>query len=188
MLVEFRVANFRSIREEQALSLVANNSDKSLPDHIIQMELPGLSGLHFLKGVALYGANASGKSNVIKALQFVRRLVTTSATRMKPGEEIPVEPFLLDIDSKATASSFEVTFVTKGVRYQFGFAATKTRIVEEYLVAFPKGLPQRWYHRVFNDESNRYDWSEPSSLFKRDGGIQDKTRENAPVHFCWPTV
>jgi AAA15 family ATPase/GTPase len=65
MLIDFKVSNFRSIREEQTFSLVAGNADKELTSCVINRELPGLSGVRFLKGAAIYGANASGKSNVI---------------------------------------------------------------------------------------------------------------------------
>ena len=65
MLIEFKTANFRSIREEQTFSLVASNADKELPDCVIDQPLPGLANVRFLKGAAIYGANASGKSNLI---------------------------------------------------------------------------------------------------------------------------
>lgn len=85
MLIEFKVANFRSIREPQTLSLVASNADQSLSGCVIKRNLPGLAGLRFLKGAALYGANASGKSNVIQAMGFLKNFVVNSATKLQPG-------------------------------------------------------------------------------------------------------
>ena len=178
MLIEFKVANFRSIREEQTFSLVAGKAHKELAANVIDRELPGLSGVRVLKGAAIFGANASGKSNMVAAMRFVTGFVQRSATVIQPGDSTGVEPFKLDRESSAKPSEFEVTFVSRGVRFVFGFAATSTRVLEEYLIAYPKGAPQRWYHRTFNSEKGLYEWAKPSTAFKHDRSLQDKTREN----------
>ena len=179
MLIEFKVANFRSIREEQTFSLVAGNADKELNSCVIDRELPGLSGVRFLKGAAIYGANASGKSNLLSAIQFVAQFVRHSAIKLQPGDPTGAEPFKLDQASAALPSTFEITFVAEGVRFVFGFSATRSRVTEEYLIAYPKGAPQQWYHRSYNAERNAYDWAKPSTAFKHDRSLQDKTRENS---------
>jgi|688.fasta_scaffold175275_2 AAA15 family ATPase/GTPase len=179
MLIELKVTNFRSIREEQTFSLVAGNADKELASCVIDRELPGLSGVRFLKGAAIYGANASGKSNIIEAMGFVTRFVQRSATKLQPGDPTGAEPFKLDRDSASRPSEFEITFVAENDRFVFGFSVTPTRVIEEYLVAYPKGAPQRWYHRTFNTEKNAYEWAKPSTAFKQDKSLEDKTRENS---------
>ncbi|MGA2750347.1 MAG: ATP-binding protein [Verrucomicrobiota bacterium] len=179
MLIEFKVANFRSIREEQKFSLVASNTDKNLPSCVIDRELPGLSGVRFLKGAAIYGANASGKSNVLAAIRYVAGFVVRSATRIQPGGKTGAQPFKLDRESAAKPSEFEITFVADGVRFVFGFAVTPQRVVEEYLVAYPKGVPQRWYQRTFKASKGTYEWAKPSTAFSQDKSLQDKTRENS---------
>jgi predicted ATPase len=179
MLIEFKVTNFRSIREEQTFSLVASNADKDLPACVIDRELPGLSGVKFLKGAAIYGANASGKSNVLAAIKYVSDFVEQSATIIQPGDKTGAEPFKLDRVSATKPSEFEITFVADGVRFVFGFAVTPQRVVEEYLVAYPKGVPQRWYHRKFNVAAEEYEWAKPSTAFKQDKSLQAKTRENS---------
>lgn len=178
MLIEFKVSNFRSIREEQTFSLAAS-SDKELPACIINRELPGLSGVRFLKGAAIYGANASGKSNVIEAFHFLSKYVKRSATKIQPGDSTGAEPFKLDRDSAGRPSKFEITFVVEGVRYLFGLSVNPKRVIEEYLIAYPRGVPQRWYHRSFNPQTNAYDWKTPSSSFKQGKSLQEKTRENS---------
>ncbi len=178
MLIEFKVANFRSIREEQTFSLVAANADKELPESVIEQELPGLSGVRFLKGAAIYGPNASGKSNVIKAIEFAAKFVRRSATKLQPGDPTGAEPFKLDSASVHEPSSFEMTFVAENTRFVFGFSITPQRVVEEYLVAYPKGAPQRWFHRTFDVEKGVYNWAKPSSAFKRDKSLEAKTRDN----------
>jgi hypothetical protein len=178
MLIEFRVSNFRSIREEQTLSLVASNYEKELPEALIDRPLPGLSGMKFLSGAAIYGANASGKSNILKAIAFLRGLVADSAA-LKPGEPTGTEPFKLSRGWQECPSSFELTFEVAGVRYQFYVALTAERIVEESLVAYPAGLPQRWYSRRFAPENNSYAWAYRGRGFKVDKSLQAKTKDNS---------
>lgn len=170
MLVEFRVKNFRSFRDEQVLSFVASN------DTVLEGNCATESKLRLLKAVGIYGPNASGKSNLIKAIDIMRGIVLNSAN-YKPGKKLPVQPFLLDDESQAKPSFFEVTFFHEGIRYQYGFTATDERIHEEWLLAYPKGQPQRWYERNFNKLSTL--WSFGPSLKGEKAKISDKTRDNA---------
>ena len=125
----------------------------------------------------LVGANASGKSNLIKALSFVREFVLDSATELKPRDDTGVTPFLLDQTSRQAPSKFEITFVSQNVRYVFGFSVNRFRVLEEYLIAFPKGLPQTWYHREYVGQT--YRWSGSESALKKATSLRDKTRQNA---------
>ncbi|WP_340123421.1 ATP-binding protein [Methylobacter svalbardensis] len=178
MLIEFKVANFRSIREVQTLSLVADNIDKDMTSALVDRQLPGLSGVKFLKGAAIYGANASGKSNIIEAISFLAEFVKRSATKLEPGDATGTEPFKLDQTSSSKPSEFEITFFAEDIRFVFGVVVTPQRVLEEYLVAYPKGSPQKWYHRTFIEADNRYAWASPSTRFKDDKSLRDKTREN----------
>ena len=178
MLIEFKISNFKSIREEQTFSLVAKNSDKGLPEALVEPKLKGISSLKFLKGAAIFGANASGKTNVLDAMQFVASFVSKGATGSTIGDPISVIPFKLDKDSISRPSTFEVTFVVDGVRYVFGFAATQKRVLREYLVAYPKGIGQNWYERTYEETTNSYRWS-TSPAFDPSKGVQEKTRENS---------
>jgi uncharacterized protein len=179
MLIEFKVANFRSIREMQTLSLVATNADKELPENLIDTALPGLSGMKFLKGAALYGANASGKSNVLEAVSFLVNLVTSSATTLAPGAETGAQPFKLDMESGSAPSEFEITFVVEGTRYVYFASLTKQRIIEESLDAYPKGSPQHWFRRCFHQETGAYEWNSSATYFKGGSELRKRTRENA---------
>lgn len=144
MLVEFRVKNFRSLRDEQALSLVAS-SDKTLAD--THTQATGLSAVpRLLRSAVIYGANASGKSNLIKALQYMRGVVLESAAR-PPGAAFALQPFRLDAVASERPTEFEVTFILDGIRYQYGFAMTSQRIVAEHLLVYKAFKPQRWFER-----------------------------------------
>ncbi len=153
MLVEFRVKNFRSLRDEQVLSLVASN-DKTLHDtHTLSTGLRAAP--HLLKSAVVYGANAGGKSNLIKAMQYMRGVVMESATIIQPGQTFAVQPFRLDDRSASEPTEFEVTFILGGVRYQYGFAMTPQRIVGEHLLVYKAFKPQRWFERYLDRESGK---------------------------------
>lgn len=153
MLVEFRVKNFRSLREEQVLSLVASK-DKSLEDtHVVSTELKAVPGL--LRSAVVYGANASGKSNLIKALQYMRGVVVESAAVIQPGQAFLVQPFRLDEHMAGEPTEFELTFVLDQVRYQYGFKMNQQRIVSEHLLVYKAFKPQRWFERHFDYETGK---------------------------------
>jgi hypothetical protein len=153
MLIEFRIKNFLSLRDEQALSLVASR-DKTLQD--THTHATGISAAPVLvRSAVVYGANASGKSNLIKALQYMRGVVMESATAIQPGQAFAVQPFRLDADSTNEPSEFEITFLLDGVRYQYGFAMTAQRIVAEHLLVYKAFKPQRWFTRRFDTATGK---------------------------------
>ena len=174
MLVEFRIKNFRSFRDEQVLSLVASN------DTVLEGNCATEGKLRLLKTAGIYGPNASGKSNLIKAIDIMRDVVLNSAN-YKPGKKLPVQPFLLDDESQKEPSSFEVIFYHGDIRYQYGFSATNERIHEEWLLAYPKGRTvdkaQTWYHRTFNKLSTV--WKLTPFLKGGKEQLKNKTRDNA---------
>lgn len=153
MLIEFRTQNFRSLRDEQVLSLVAS-SDKTLLD--THTQATGLTAApHLLKSAVIYGANASGKSNLIKALQYMQRVVLESPA-LQPGQAFEqLQPFRLDAASARQPTRFEVTFVLAGVRHQYGFSMTAQRIVSEQLLVYKAFKPQRWFERRFDEASGK---------------------------------
>ena len=153
MLIEFRVKNFRSLRDEQTLSLVADK-DKSLQE---SNTMP--SGIKaaptLLRSMAIFGPNAGGKSNLIKALQFMRAVVAESASVMQPGQAFHTQSFRFEATSVAQPTEFDVSFVLDGIRYQFGFALTAQRITREYLLVYKAFKPQLWFERYFDVESGK---------------------------------
>ncbi len=143
MLIEFRVENYRSLREEQVLSMEAGRGGDASDDR--PRHVAGVN-LDLLPVVALYGANASGKTNVLSALAFMRDAVLESANKWNPDEAIPRVPFAWGA-SKSQPSLFEVTFELDSIRYQYGFQLTEESIVEEWLFAWPHGKKQTWFER-----------------------------------------
>lgn len=153
MLVEFRVKNFRSLRDEQVLSLVASKDKTLLETNTLVTGIKAAPTL--LRSAVVYGANAGGKSNLIKALQYMQGVVIESATVIQPGQTFSVQPFRLDGESARHPTEFEITFLLDGVRYQYGFALTSQRIVSEHLLVYKAFKPQRWFDRYIDANTGK---------------------------------
>jgi AAA15 family ATPase/GTPase len=143
MLLRFRFSNVRSFRTEQELSLIAGpftDAPESVrhPDAVPEGVLPV---------AAIYGANASGKTNVLRAIVFLSEAVRLSHREWKPDGPIPREPFLSDEESRRSPSEFEVDFLMNGIRYRYGFRVDSAVVLEEWLYAYPLGKKQTWFHR-----------------------------------------
>ncbi len=180
MLLQFTVSNFRAFRETQTLNLAASNYDKTLPENRIDIELPGLKGQRWLKGVALYGPNAGGKSSVLDALKALADLVTNSAATTDPKSRIrQVQPFALAPNEPTPPTGFGVVFSTNGVRYEYRVAATTERVIHESLRAFPHAKEQLWFSRDWQEESQVYSWTpEGPTGYHRDPALERFTLPN----------
>lgn len=131
MIVDFTITNFRSIKSEQTFSMYAENPGTNLLSNIFY---PSESKVGVLKCSGIYGANASGKSNLLTAFRALRHIICNSGD-LKEGDDIQCyEPYLLSEDTKSAPVRFEIEFFTPdSVRYKYVVSYTKTEIVEEYL-------------------------------------------------------
>jgi hypothetical protein len=180
MLIELKVTNFRSINSTQILSTVAAPiKEENLKNNIFSSGFKDLQNL--VKSVVIYGANAAGKSNIIEAIDFVQNFVRDSAKESQAGETIEnITPFLLDKETPDLPSEFELLFVADEILYEYGFALTSKQVVHEWLYAYPQGKPQRWFERIYDEETNKYDWYLNSKkLPGRRKFWQESTRDNA---------
>ena len=171
MLIEFKVTNFRSIKETQTLSMVADAALKELESNTLDSGISNFPKL--LRSVVIYGPNASGKSNLIAALAFMEQMVRESAQEAQVGESIEVMPFRLDAQSSGEDSEFEIHFIAEEVRYQYGFRLNVERITSEWLIAYPKGSAQHWFERQYNASSDKYDYKF-SDLFDEGKARQER--------------
>ena len=178
MLLEFRVSNYRSFRDEQTFSMLAYpRHEEGLNTHAFATGVENIPPV--LKTAAIYGANASGKSNLLKAIQFMRSFVIQTVTNPSPVLNAAFSPFLFDDDSVNKPSSFEVTILVNSVRYQYGFSILKGRVLEEYLLAYPQKLAQTWFSRTWNSQTEQYEYSY-STFFKGSKKTWEKmTRDTA---------
>jgi len=134
--------------------------------------------LNLLRSAVIYGPNASGKTNLIKGLQTMRRIVLHSAQSQR-GDEIGVTPYLFDYAMQEKPTEFGVTFIENNVRYEYGFISTNGQILEEWLFAYPKGRPQVWIERTFDSETQQYKWGNTDKLVGTKQLWQESTRSNA---------
>jgi len=180
MLLQFSVSNYRCFRQLQTLSLASSSQDKTVPENLIAKDLPGLSGKHWLKGVAIYGGNASGKSTVIEALKALATMVTQSGSMTDPADPIPqIEPFGLAPEQAESPTAFAVSLVAGGVRFEYRVAATRSRIWHESLRAFPGAKAQLWFSRDWNADTAAYEWTpDRPSGFERDRCLEGDTLAN----------
>ncbi|MCL5974827.1 MAG: ATP-binding protein [Gammaproteobacteria bacterium] len=177
MLIEMNVANFRSLKGTQTFSLAKGKGNELELTNVFTVK--AASDYELLRSAVIYGPNASGKSNFLLALKTMKHIVIESATTQQRGDLLPVMPFKLCPDSRTAPSEFEVTFLVDGVRYQYGFTATPEQIREEWLLAYPKGRPQRWFTRQWNAEKSQFEWDLGNSLLGEKQLWQKSTRDNA---------
>ncbi len=177
MLIEMNVTNFRSLRGTQSFSLVKGKGDELLESNVFNAQ--SANEFELLRSAAIYGPNASGKSNFLMALQVMKRIVLESATSLQHGDPLPVKPFLLASESRDEPSEFEAIFLADGVRYQYGFSASSTQIHSEWLFAYPKGVPQSWIARRWLPNEQRIEWGADSKLKGAKQLWKNSTRNNA---------
>ena len=177
MLIEFSVTNFKSIQTTQTLSLVASPATELQEQNCFTTSEKGMPWL--LRSIAIYGPNASGKSNFLEAMDFMESFVTESSKDGQEGEQIEVNPFLFNTVNRDEPSVFEVLFLQEEVRYQYGFAVNHTRVTHEWLIAYPEGRPQRWFEREYDAASNKESWYFGSKFKGHKAIFQETTRANA---------
>ena len=170
MLLRFGVSNHLSIRDPQDLLFTAS----SLRDpHEGLIDCSAAPRGSVVPAVVIYGANASGKSNLVHAMVTMQRMVLFSQTQGDPRGSVTRYPFRLDAASAAEPSRFDLDFVLKGVRYHYGFDATDDEFTSEWLYSFPKS------HRrtLFEREGDSYHFGR--ELRGRNTVISELTKRNS---------
>ncbi|MFC5183155.1 AAA family ATPase [Actinomadura harenae] len=137
-LLRFRAANHKSIRDEQTLSFVA--VPKRGEPKPRATEIPPTTQV-----TGIYGANASGKSNVLDALHYMISCIRTSQTRWSPTGGVPLRPFK---PVTGEPSLYELDFVLRGIRYTYGFEVDTETVCSEWLFSFPHGKARRLFERT----------------------------------------
>lgn len=142
MLVSFNMSNFKSFAKEASVSLQAHKAEKTLGAAVVRV---GNLDLPILTAAAIYGSNASGKSNFLLGLSFVHDAVVFSQAKWAQDDLIPVDP---TIDNAEEPSRFEIEFVSPGgVLFRYGFEAYRTHFRSEWLYSYPKGKERRLFTR-----------------------------------------
>ncbi|MGB8399923.1 AAA family ATPase, partial [Bradyrhizobium sp.] len=113
----------------------------------------------------VYGANASGKSNLIFALMTMRNLVLQSTSMLDAARAEQYTPYRLERSSSGDPTEFEIVVLLDGTRYQYGFSYDAQRIRDEWLIVYKTGKGQSWFERRWNDTKGEHEWAPFSSYF-----------------------
>ena len=167
MLIEFSVSNFRSIKEKVVFSMLPSPI-REHPNHVFSVS----DKLSLLKAAMICGANASGKSNIVEAMRFMRRFIFDSSKATQAEDKIPVEPFRLNSAFADSPSSFEMIFIHHGIRYRYGFSVDRDKIHREWLYAVLNVREAELFTRT-------EDAIHVTAHYKEGKGLQGKTRKNA---------
>ena len=166
MLVNFTFKNFRSFRDEMTLSM-ETASIQELADAVVKT-----CGEDLLPVAVMYGANSSGKSNVLKALKAMRD-VLLSSVKLNPKDKLDAEPFSLDLTSSYEPTSFEIQFTLNGSKFRYGIDYTSEMIISEWL--YEKRPGEREFE-LFLRSGNEFKISK--ARFSEGIGKQDATPAN----------
>lgn len=168
MIEQFTIGNWASFKEPMTLSLEAS-PDTEHEESNVRVE----NGRRLLKTAVIYGANASGKSNLISAMRFMKEFVVFSSRETQVEEEIGVDPFRLSTEYDNKPSRFEVVFIQGGTKFRYGFEADKRHVHSEWLFSSTSSRESELFVRQgskisFNTEK-----------FREGKGLDEKTRPNA---------
>jgi uncharacterized protein len=176
MLIEFTVENFRSFKGAETFSMVAGASAQHAQTNTFATGLKGFG--HFLRTAAVYGPNAAGKTNLLRALQFMQSLVINSAATTT-GAAYNHTPFVFARAQRRKPSRFSVTFAQNGIWYEYGFAMGPERIEEEWLIEHVNTRGRILFERRIAASGKDYDWKFSPSLKGQKAVWSEATRQTA---------
>lgn len=181
MLVEFRVENFLSFNEEVVFSTEASTDRLRLED--VTNKVPeGLGVDRLLTTSVVYGANASGKSNLVKAMKFVHYFVINSAPKGQAGDETGRIPFMLSDVRKKEPSKFEIVFIRDEQRFTYGFSVNEKHVIEEWLFVLNpggRGNGKSVFQRQRDLETGKETFKFGPEWKKELSPLEERTRDNA---------
>jgi len=163
MLLEFTVENFRSFRDETNFSMMAT-SDKNLADNVTND--PALKEGRVNNSAVLYGANASGKTNLILAITLLRNFVVNSHTHQK-GTTLNYQPFAFDDESARRPTRLSISFLHQQIKYQYSMSYNNKGIVTEELSHYPNGKIALIFSRNNQDFKFNRDQTEQEVISRR---------------------
>lgn len=146
MLLQFSVNNFRSIKDTVTFSMATASKDSNNFFSVRKYDL--------LHSAVIYGANASGKSNLLRAMAFMGKIVLNKTKVIQSTDTLPHDPFRLNTSTKDASSSFEIVFFIDEIKYRYGFELDNTTVYSEWLYADEKGKEAKLFYR--DDEDAHY--------------------------------
>lgn len=145
MIIDFKIKNFMSFRDECNFTMRAN-SDKAHSDNLIDID-----GIKYSKTKIIYGANASGKTSFLLALDFIHGFIVNSNSLLDKMK-IPVRPYKFRDNYAAEPSEFSISFVKDGLKYLYAFSCTQKAVISESLDIYYSAKPTRIFTRTNTKE------------------------------------
>lgn len=170
MLVSLRIENFLSFKDAVTFSLEAAPIKEHYDSNVFDTTV---TGLRLLKGCAIYGANGSGKSNLLKALRFITRFINESAKESQANDVIDVSHFKLSTSTEGKPSLIEIKLISNDLLYRYGFEVDKTKVHREWLYCTKKIKEYLLFERNGNEYEIDY-----AKFGEGDDAIQSRTRSN----------
>lgn len=162
VLIEFSVDNFRSIKDNVTLSMVSTPKNK--------MNAVQRGKFHLHTSAVIYGANSSGKSNILRAFDFMKRLVLNLDKVIQSTDELAHDPFLLSTTTAGHSSMFEVSFLVDETKYRYGFEADKSKVYSEWLYLLDTGRSET--QLFYRDADEQPEIKVNESAFKEGMGLK----------------
>ena len=172
MVLEIRLSNMFSFRDEVTLDLQAAKIQTKKAREL-EGNLFSVDGEQMLKSVALFGANASGKSNVIKAIRACVNMVRSSHN-YNVDTRFAISPFKFE-DYANKPSSFYIRFLLNGVEYEYSFSFMYDEIITETLYYYPNGRKSLVFSRDESRGTEKKDIYEFKTVIKRPFDVADNT-------------
>ncbi|MEA2029186.1 MAG: AAA family ATPase, partial [Campylobacterota bacterium] len=154
MLLEFSVNNFKSIKDTITFSMATSSKDSGNSFNIRNYNY------ELLNSAIFYGANASGKSNILKAMAFMRMLVLNKPKIFQSVDKLPHEPFKLNNETEDSSTTFEIVFFIDEIKYRYGFENDRDNVYSEWLYADEKGKEAKLFYR----DSEEDDYINPNKF------------------------
>ena len=149
MILEFKVENYLSFREEQILSFDPSSDKEYESQYCVQVK----EGVKVLKLGLIYGANASGKTNLLKSLEFLRKFILKQ--KRDKTEPTGVIPFQFDDSYSEKPSRFELAFYLNQIKYVYSVLINNKRVIEENLIYYPGIQPAIFFERSFDKKKEK---------------------------------
>lgn len=165
-ILRFSVENYKSIAERKSIVFTPS----TIKDNPIN-NIASINGTKYLKTCAIYGANSSGKSNLITAIARMKKMIRSSI-KMNDGDKLPYSPFLLDETSNTSPTLFELEFYNDDNHYRYGFSYTENQIHEEWLMQIEKKKEKTYFLRTIEGIGVN------EELFPEGKDLEEKTNKN----------
>lgn len=170
MLVQFSLGNFRSFNSVKTFSMLSSSIKEMRSDNTFK-----LGKNHFLKNAIIYGANSSGKTNLIRGMFFLKLLIRSSFSDFEVGEKMPTEPFLFSTKTEDAPSLFEIIFIKNDYRFRYGFEVNKEGVVSEWLFRSYIKAKRESESKLFTRKKQKI---EVGSYFKEGKDFEKRVKKN----------